>query len=157
MVFLSFLSAIAGVYSEVLLKGTQDNVWWQQVLLYAWTFFFCVASNFFSSSGTADGDAAHRGKSFFSGFTTYVWVTILLKSLYGQVIGLVFRYADNIVKIYANSLSQIASAVLCFLFFGDSISTKILLSGCLVVQATILYYTDHSKLLERDTSCFDRP
>ena len=120
MIFVSCLSSIAGVYNEKIIKNTPANLWYQNVLLYIWTFSFCIAKNIFSSSKS--GSSSSNGlidteQGMFHGFTTLLWIVILMKAFYGQVVGLVFKYADNILKVYASSMSVIVSGKIYFLKF----------------------------------------
>ena len=118
MIFVSCLSSIAGVYNEKIIKNTPANLWYQNVLLYIWTFSFCIAKNVFSASSKS-GSSSSNGlidteQGMFHGFTTLLWIVILMKAFYGQVVGLVFKYADNILKVYASSMSVIVSGKIYF-------------------------------------------
>lgn len=161
MLFISTVSASAGVYNEVLIKGTKANVWWQNVLLYIFTMSFCLLGNFWTAakggSGNAaleqrvGGDAAASGGGLFNGFTVMLWSVILCKAFYGQLISLVFKYASNILKVYATSLSVIASAVMCAVLLGDPLSFAHLVAGVLIVLATGLYYSKPETLTMYDS------
>ena len=154
MILVSCLSSLAGVYNEKLIKGTEANVWYQNVLLYIWTFSFCIGKQLLSSedattrteSDATGGDA----NGIFHGFTFVLWLVILMKAFYGQVVGLVFKYADNILKVYASSMSVIVSAVLCWMFLGIPLTGSSIVAGVLVIIATMLYY-NYKNLMMTDT------
>ena len=163
MLFLSCLSAAAGVYNEVLIKGTDASVWWQNVLLYAFTLSFCLVGNLFDAS--AGGLARARPTAaaattlgaadpgLFAGFSTTLWAVILIKAFYGQVVSLVFKYASNILKVYSTSLSVIASAVLCFFLLGTPLAPVHFVGGALIILATILFYAGAETLVMDDVEC----
>ena len=82
--------------------------------------------------------------------TFVLWLVILMKAFYGQVVGLVFKYADNILKVYASSMSVIVSAVLCWMFLGIPLTGSSIVAGVLVIIATMLYY-NYKNLMMTDT------
>eukprot|EP01051_Picozoa_sp_SAG22_P003065 SAG22_NODE_144_length_17700_cov_21.959207_11_plen_345_part_00 len=95
MFLIALSSAIAGVYSEFLLKSMDYSTDFQNVLLYSWGVVFCVAGSFLNSSpGGGDG-------SFFGGFEAKVWLVVLIQAFLGQVVSRVMKYADNITKVRA--------------------------------------------------------
>ena len=152
MIVVSCLSSLAGVYNEKLIKGSNANVWYQNVLLYMWTFSFCIGKNVVwpeESAGTTGG----AGGGLFQGFTVVLWMVIFMKAFYGQVVGLVFKYADNILKVYASSMSVIVSAVLCYIFLGTPLTGSSVVAGVLVMIATVLYY-NYDGLLKTDTEVY---
>lgn len=164
MLIISMLSACAGVVTEVLVKGSLASIWWQNVLLYIFTLSSCLVSNFLFDahakdfSGRLQKDTTSDG--VFQGFTVSLWICILMKALYGQVVSLVFKYASNILKVYASSLSVIASALMCNWFIGTHIQPVHFVCGCLIILATLFYYTDERDLFMEDAdfirSCFLR-
>ena len=153
MLLISFMSAGAGVYNEILVKGTKASVWWQNVLLYTYTFSICLASNsiFFQRQRGTDGGEIGIAKGLFAGFSYPLWICILMKAFYGQVVSLVFKYADNILKVYSSSLAVVASAVMCHVFIGAPLAFVHFISSGLIILATVLYYTDLSVLGKVDT------
>ena len=101
MLVVSVLSACAGVYNEILVKGTSASVWWQNVLLYTFTLLICLLSNFVfdgragALNGQENNGNREGGTGLFDGFTASLWICILMKAFYGQVVSLVFKYASS--------------------------------------------------------------
>jgi len=167
MIFVSCLSSVAGVYNEKLIKHSKANMWYQNVLLYIWTFSFCIGKKIIfpsealiivnnsssSSSSSGGGESDDGSGGLFQGFTVGLWLLILMKAFYGQVVGLVFKYGDNILKVYASSMSVIVSAVLCYVFLGTPLTGASIVAGMLVIVATLLYY-NYNALLCSDTEVF---
>merc|ERR1712227_576512 len=116
MLALSFCAAFAGVYTEYLLKFTEDNVHYQNMEQYAWGVVICSAQFIHSASS----------RNFFEGYTPATWLVILTTALYGQVVAFTLKFADNIVKVYANSLASLASALLSHFLFGAALHTGLL-------------------------------
>ncbi len=100
--------------------------------------------------------SAETGQSFFKGFTWLTWLVIAVNALYGQVVAFTLKYADNIVKVYANSMSSLATALISYALFSAPL-TMGLLNGSVIAGISILmYYGDHKKLLDEDTLYFSQ-
>jgi UDP-sugar transporter A1/2/3 len=79
---------------------------------------------------------------FFQNYNATVWVVIALQGLGGLVIAAVIKYADNILKSFATSLSIIVTGFISYAFMGDFSLTKNFFCGALLVMsATFLYST----------------
>ena len=92
---------------------------------------------------------------FFQGYDSLTWTVVCLQGLGGLIIAAVIkyarvhgdivthnatRYADNILKSFASSLSIILSAIVSGLFFNDfTPSLYFVLGASLVIAATFLY------------------
>jgi UDP-sugar transporter A1/2/3 len=44
-------------------------------------------------------------QGFFYGYTVYAWATVVLMSMGGILVAVVVKYADNVLKGFATSLS----------------------------------------------------
>lgn len=142
MIVMSAASAFAGVYSEFLLKFSADNSHFQNMQLYIWGVVICVTQFLYSGSSE---------KSFFSGYDLLTWVIILMNAFYGQVIAFTLKYADNIVKVYANSLASITTALLSYGFFAAPLTMGLCNGSILVGLSILIYYGDHEKMIQDDT------
>ena len=83
------------------------------------------------------------------GITPLVWVVILMKALYGQLVSLTLKYSDNIVKLFATSFSASASALFSWMYWGTPLGTA-LTSGTLVALSAIMFQTGGSFLMISD-------
>jgi UDP-sugar transporter A1/2/3 len=61
---------------------------------------------------------------FFQGYNTIVWIVIALQALGGLVIAAVIKYADNILKGFATSLSIILSSVVSYYLLDDFLPSR---------------------------------
>ena len=75
-----------------------------------------------------------KTNGFFQGYTPYTWATILLQSTGGLIVALVVKYADNILKGFATSLSVILSAVASVFLFDFHVR------GVFIVGAGLVLY-----------------
>ena len=126
-------SGFAGVYTELLLKS--DNSLWVKNIQLA------LVSTCVALFGVFMWDwSAIREKGFFQGYSTLVWIVILFQALGGLVVSMVMKYADNILKGFATSISIVLSSVVSYLVLNDFTPTLLFILGAtLVIVSTFLY------------------
>ncbi|CAN0344263.1 unnamed protein product, partial [Scytosiphon promiscuus] len=98
-------SGFAGVYFEKVLKGTSVSLWVRNMQLSGFGVLLgagCV--------WVKDGDAVLEN-GFFYGYNYAVWMAVLLNSMGGLVVAMVVKYADNVIKGFATSVSIVLTAV----------------------------------------------
>ncbi len=61
---------------------------------------------------------------WFQGITRLVLVIIVLGALGGLIIAAVMKYADNIVKGFATSISIVFSSIVSYYFFNDLVPNQ---------------------------------
>ena len=113
-------ASAASVYFEKILKDseTQASLWIRNVQLA----FYSLFPALFLGVMFVDGEEiAQHG--FFVGYNWIVWVTVALQSLGGVLVSLAVKYADNITKSFAISISILLSLV-ASIFFFDFIVTR---------------------------------
>lgn len=129
------LSGLAGVYFEKVLKGTQPSLWVRNIQL---SFFSLFPAFFIGVVGKDGANIAANG--FFHGYNFVVWLAIFLQAFGGIVVALCVKYADNIAKNFATSISILLSCIASVLFFDDFVlSSNFVVGALLVVYATYLY------------------
>ena len=77
---------------------------------------------------------------FFYGYTTIVWVVIMLQAIGGLVVAVVVKYADNILKGFAASFSIVTSLFMCYFMF-DFKPNWIFLFGATLVNVSMYMYS----------------
>nr|XP_033772118.1 UDP-N-acetylglucosamine transporter [Geotrypetes seraphini]XP_033772119.1 UDP-N-acetylglucosamine transporter [Geotrypetes seraphini]XP_033772120.1 UDP-N-acetylglucosamine transporter [Geotrypetes seraphini]XP_033772121.1 UDP-N-acetylglucosamine transporter [Geotrypetes seraphini] len=129
-----FSSGFAGVYFEKILKETKQSVWIRNIQL---GFFGGIFG--FLGVYIYDGERVSQN-GFFQGYNHFTWIVVALQALGGLVIAAVIKYADNILKGFATSLSIILSTVISYFWLQDFIPTSVFFFGALmVIAATFLY------------------
>uniref|UniRef100_A0A8R1DQG9 UDP-N-acetylglucosamine transporter n=1 Tax=Caenorhabditis japonica TaxID=281687 RepID=A0A8R1DQG9_CAEJA len=129
-----FSSGFAGVYFEKILKTSKVSLWIRNIQLA----FFSVFGSFFVC-WLYDWEAI-RDDGFLRGYNKIIWIVVLLQAYGGLVIALVVKYADNILKGFAVSLSIILSSFTSWLVLGDlTITTTFTIGATIVILATFLY------------------
>lgn len=134
VLFACFSSGFAGVYFEKLLKGTSTSVWMRNIQL---GFFSAIIGTF--SVYTYDLKNVLKG-GFFQGYNSIVWTVIILQAVGGLVIAAVIKYADNILKGFATSISIILSSIVSYFLLQDFVPNSFFMIGSgFVIAATFLY------------------
>lgn len=151
------LSGVAGVYFEKIVKAApakskedvetspveKPPVQEQQVKVQLWirniqlSLFSVILGSVFVL-GLQDGPAIIEN-GFFYNYTWMTWAVILIQAGGGLIVGLVVRYADNILKGFATSISIILSSVISFWLFQFEITLTFMIGCIFVVYATFLY------------------
>ncbi|XP_036822459.1 UDP-N-acetylglucosamine transporter isoform X2 [Oncorhynchus mykiss] len=129
-----FSSGFAGVYFEKILKGTKQSVWVRNIQLGLFGLVFGLMGVF-----VYDGERV-RESGVFQGYNPLTWTVVALQALGGLVIAAVIKYADNILKGFATSLSIILSTLISYFWLVDFDPTSVFFLGAvLVLAATFLY------------------
>ena len=120
------LSGLAGVLFEKILKqsataGTKPvSLWIRNCQLSFWSLFPAL----FLGVMWVDGkNIAEDG--FFAGYNWVVWTAIGFQAAGGIIVALVIKYADNIAKNFATSISIIVSALASAYFFDFVITVSV--------------------------------
>jgi UDP-sugar transporter A1/2/3 len=107
-------SAFAGVYFERFVKGMEtSSLWIRNCQLSMYGLPLAVLSLLIT-----DRDGALEG-GIFQGFSAWTWGVIVLQAFGGIVVGMVVKYADNILKNFANALSVICTVICAIPLFGQ--------------------------------------
>lgn len=146
------LSGVAGVYFEKIVKTVTKEVdlekdksydseqaiktqlWIRNIQLS----LFSVILGCIFVVGLQDGGKIIQD-GFFQNYSYLTWIVILIQAGGGLIVGLVVRYADNILKGFATSISIILSSFVSFLLFNFEITVTFVIGALLVVYATYMY------------------
>ncbi|KAI5610450.1 UDP-N-acetylglucosamine transporter, partial [Silurus asotus] len=129
-----FSSGFAGVYFEKILKETKQSVWVRNIQLGLFGLVFGLCGML-----VYDGERV-KEHGMLQGYNTITWTVVSLQALGGLVIAAVIKYADNILKGFATSVSIILSTLISYFWLQDFEPTSIFFVGAmLVIVATFLY------------------
>ncbi|XP_028974866.1 solute carrier family 35 member A3b isoform X1 [Esox lucius] len=129
-----FSSGFAGVYFEKILKESKQSVWIRNIQLGFFGLLFGLMGVF-----VYDGERV-RESGVFQGYTSLTWTVVALQALGGLVVAAVIKYADNILKGFATSISIILSTLISYFWLNDFDPTSVFFLGAvLVIAATFLY------------------
>ncbi|KAG0208360.1 hypothetical protein BGX28_000654 [Mortierella sp. GBA30] len=127
------LSGLAGVYFEKILKNTQGSIWLRNIQLSFFSLPFSLLAVYLK-----DGEGVTE-QGFFAGYDMLVIAAIACQSAGGLIVAVVVKYADNILKGFATSISIVISAIASVALFGSEIGSIFVLGTILVLGATYLY------------------
>lgn len=128
------VSGLAGVYFEMILKGSTVSLWQRNLQMALYSVFIGIGGLI------AGGDMpAVIENGFFYGYTTSAWLAITNNALGGLLIAMVIKFADNILKNFSQSLSIIFTALASWYLFGSSISVLFGFGVACVLYAIGLY------------------
>lgn len=131
-----FTSGLAGVYFEMVLKGSKADLWVRNVQLSLFSIIPAFLPIIYSNSTGSDG-------GIFGGllrnFGFWAWATVSIQVFGGLVTAIVIKYSDNILKGFATSLSIILSFLASVALFDFNITPAFLLGSSTVLAATWLY------------------
>ncbi|KAG5185934.1 hypothetical protein JKP88DRAFT_179845 [Tribonema minus] len=127
-------SGFAGVYFEKVLKTSKVSIWVRNIQLAGYGMFIGLGGVYMGPEG-----ASVMERGFLYGYTWAVWVAVLLNSLGGLIVAVVVKYADNVVKGFATSISILMTCVVSYFLFNFSINAQFLAGAVTVLYATYLY------------------
>lgn len=136
----AFLSGLAGVYFEKVLKGTNTSLWIRNIQLS----FYSLFPAFFIGVLLKDGSKIAE-KGFFFGYNYVVWSVICSQAFGGIIVALCVKFADNIAKNFATSISILVSFLALVRFFDFKVTSNFISGSVLVIFATYLYARPESK------------
>lgn len=128
------LSGFTGVYFEKLVKTTSQTLWVRSLQLGIFGFLFGLAA-----VGITDyGEVATNG--FFQGYNMTTVSVVILQAVGGLIVALVMKYADNILKGFATSISIVLSTILSYYWLADfAPSASFFMGATVVIVATFVY------------------
>ncbi|KAJ2006675.1 UDP-galactose transporter Gms1 [Coemansia thaxteri] len=127
------LSGLSGVYFEKVLKGSRKSVWTRNVQL---SLFSMLPALF--GVLVVDGKGV-RSNGFFYGYTWWTLAAIACQAFGGLLVAVVVKYADNILKGFATSISIILSCLASVWLFDFHITKAFVVGTILVIYATYAY------------------
>jgi len=130
----SLSSGFAGVYFEKVLKGTKSSIWIRNIQLSSIGVIIACANMLLND------EVSVSQNGFFYGYNWTVWMAIFLNAGGGLLVAVVVKYADNILKGFATSLSIIVSVIVSYFILSDILLSFSFVNGALMIMsATVLY------------------
>jgi solute carrier family 35 (UDP-sugar transporter), member A1/2/3 len=114
-------SGLAGVYFEKVLKDSNKVTLWVRNVQLS---FYSLFPALFVGVLIKDGSAIAKD-GFFAGYNGVVWAAIVCQAVGGLLVALVVKYADNIAKNFATSISIILSFIASVWLFDFQITINV--------------------------------
>lgn len=150
-----FTSGFAGVYFEKILKYSKSeaSVYERNVQLGLFSIvlaFLPVAKDW----------NVVKENGFFVGYNHMVWGIVVGNALAGIIISLVMKYADNVIKGFANSIAFVLATILSMYLWGSRLDEWLVLGAAMVAGAvfmyskyTLEYMTTKAKSIDAQVEC----
>ncbi|KAI8998649.1 nucleotide-sugar transporter-domain-containing protein [Trametes punicea] len=138
VVMACFTSGLAGVYFEMVLKNSQADLWVRNVQLSLFSLLPALVPIVFSDASPARPSPGWL-QQLFANFGPWAWATVLIQVLGGLLTALVIKYADNILKGFATSLSIVISFLASVALFNFQMTLTFVLGSTIVLVATWMY------------------
>ena len=116
------ITAVTSVWNQLIIKGFEVPVNLQNSIMYAFGSVIATVSYMHSSVTHVQGSGRHIG--FFDGYTTLAMLLVLFQAFHGLAVALVYKYADAIVKNFANSSVMAILIVVSFYFFNLQVRSR---------------------------------
>jgi UDP-sugar transporter A1/2/3 len=127
-------SGFAGVYFELVLKQTNASIWMRNIQLSAIGIVVSIISCYMRDK------QAILDRGFLSGYNEYVVAVIVLQAAGGLIVAVVVKYADNVLKGFATSVSILLSALVSWKYFHDiEINSGFVIGSSTVLASVYLY------------------
>jgi solute carrier family 35 (UDP-sugar transporter), member A1/2/3 len=136
---------------ERVLKGSTANLFVRNIQLS----MFSIAPGLLFGVLMIDGTRVWRD-GFFAGYDCWTWGAIACQAIGGLIVAAVVKYADNILKGFATSLSIILSCLASVYLFQFRIHAAFLAGCSMVLYATHMYGRPDSAALS-DMEELDSP
>merc|ERR1719506_50722 len=151
----SFISGLAGVSNELLLKKRDKDVglWRKNIWTYQWGVIFnavgLMTSELFSSSPeTVETPSVGIIAGIFRGYDFWVWAMIFVTALLGISVSMIMKYFDNVVKCFGGSIILYGSTAASMIFFGSKVDASFVLGLMIISISSYFYAGDFHKKLD---------
>ena len=146
------LTAFTSVWNQLVLKGYEVPVNLQNFILYGFGSIIAIALYVYS---VHDSKHSEKHIGFFEGYTMLSILLIISQAFHGIAVALVYKYADAIVKNFANSSTMAILVIISSYFFNLQTTLHSWLSIVIVITATYCYMiiaisSDTLKLQEKN-------
>lgn len=131
MVVYCFVSGLAAVYTEWMLKSQKLPLSLQNLYLYV----FGVAINGISSAFSVRSE-----KGFLEGYSGLAWLIVAGQAANGLLMSVVLKHGSGITRLFVISCSMLVNVVLSWAFLGLQLTPFFLIPLCMIGLAAYLYY-----------------
>jgi len=140
-------SGLAGVYFEMVLKNSQTDLWIRNSQLSLFSLIPAALPIIYELSRSE-----HR-LDLFHNFGGWAWSTVFIQVFGGLITSLVIKYAGNILKGFATSLSIVISCLASVALFNFPLTLTFAVGASVVLVATWMYSKSGDVLHEGASEC----
>jgi len=127
-------TSFASVYFEKMLKSSsQPSLWLRNIQLAAYSSAIAMVALKLQS------DPLIEREGYFHGFNQATWLSIVWQALGGILVAVTIKYADNILRGFAQALAIIVASLGSSMFSAWKITPSFCAGVVLVISAVFLY------------------
>lgn len=141
------MSALAGVYTEFLMKKNNDTLYWQNVQLYTFGVIFNMARLLFDDF-RGEFENGPWWQRIFKGYSVTTWLVVLNLGSTGLLVSWLMKYADNIVKVYSTSMAMLLTMVLSVYLFTFKPTLQLFLGIIICMMSLHMYFAPPNTLVD---------
>ena len=133
------ITAITSVWNQLIIKGFDVPVNLQNSIMYFFGSIIATMSYVHSVTAYHHHGKHDAPKGFFEGYTTLATLLVLFQAFHGLAVALVYKYADAIVKNFANSSVMAILIVISYVYFALETTLHSWLGIVIVLTTTYCY------------------
>lgn len=130
----SFISALAGVYCEKILKESPMSIWVRNVHFSAYGCLLGVAG--LGLTGEL-GQVISDG--LFAGYHPLVWVAVINNGVGGILVSLAIKHVDVVASNFSQTVALVFISLFSVLSLGREASSSFVIGVAIVCSATLMY------------------
>jgi len=135
-----FTSGLAGVYFEMVLKGSKSDLWVRNLQLSLFSLIPALLPILYDNPSPQRWPAPTGVfPDLFRNFGLWAWATVAIQVIGGLLTAIVIKYSDNILKGFATSLSIVLSFLASVALFDFRITPGFFGGAVTVLAATWMY------------------
>lgn len=132
-----FISGLAGVYSEYVLKKEYElSLSVQNMVLYA----YGVLCNGLAYVIVPSDKGFGSPSGFFAGYSVYTWIIIVTQAANGLIMSVIMKHSSNITRLFYISCAMLVTTVLSVTVLSLRLNWYFVAACFLVVVALYLYH-----------------
>lgn len=136
LLFSCTLSSAASVFFEKMVKSRDTSsldapsLWIRNIQISSFSIMFAIVKLLITRD---------HYLPFLHGFNQWVWLQVALFGIGGLLVSSVIKYADNVLKGLATSLSMIFASLMNVLLFGNKLTWQFMIGAAVTAMAVFLY------------------
>jgi len=134
MLIASACTSFASVYFEKMLKSdSKPNLWLRNIQLAGYSSIVALLTLL------CQNDPALAANGWFHNFGFNAWLSVLTNALGGLLVAVTIKYADNILRGFAQALAIIMGAIGSHFVFGSTFGASFVVGVGLVIASIFMY------------------
>uniref|UniRef100_A0A061R2A2 Cmp-sialic acid transporter 1-like n=2 Tax=Tetraselmis sp. GSL018 TaxID=582737 RepID=A0A061R2A2_9CHLO len=143
--FSAFLSALAAVYTEWVMKKNDDCLYWQNIQLYTFGVIFNAVKLTLDDINVSFSNGLWVDKVFVN-YNTATYFVVANLAFSGLLVSWIMKFADSIVKVYSTSMAMLVTMLFSVWLFHLRPSLQLVLGIFCASSSLQLYYMRPSDL-----------